>query len=264
MLSAVTNRNMKILEKLGLSQKEASIFTTLLKLGASEVREISQISGIKRPTVYFCLERLIKLGVIEVSVKKGKKAYSAVDPEELLKLVRAQKAEIEAKENSLMKALPRLQALAAASPATMPHVRIYEGVMSLWKLGSELLHDRHDLLFVYSGNTVLAHTTLAQILKKFTKKRRQIGGSKLYAITDRNLISEKRFQEGDTLFREYRFLSKPITFNSIFCLCGDKIVLVSFEKVPQAIVIESVPIAQILCFLFWSLWESLGRDEKTK
>ncbi|MFA4872972.1 MAG: helix-turn-helix domain-containing protein [Patescibacteria group bacterium] len=255
---------MKILEKLGLSQKEASIFTTLLKLGASEVREISQISGIKRPTVYFCLERLIKLGVIEVSVKKGKKAYSAVDPEELLKLVRAQKAEIEAKENSLMKALPRLQALAAASPATMPHVRIYEGVMSLWKLGSELLHDRHDLLFVYSGNTVLAHTTLAQILKKFTKKRRQIGGSKLYAITDRNLISEKRFQEGDTLFREYRFLSKPITFNSIFCLCGDKIVLVSFEKVPQAIVIESVPIAQILCFLFWSLWESLGRDEKTK
>ncbi|OGL83560.1 hypothetical protein A3B36_02190 [Candidatus Uhrbacteria bacterium RIFCSPLOWO2_01_FULL_55_36] len=247
---------MKILEQLGLSEKEAAVYTSLLNLGTSEVREIGTIAEIKRPTVYFCLERLAHAGLVETTVKRGKKAYTAVEPSELLKILQTQKVQIEAKEKGLLKAIPKLEALARhGSVAT--EVRVYEGVPSLWKLINELLHNRKDFFFLYSGASVLQFTTLAQLLKKFTKKRRQIGGSKVYAISDRNPINERRFREGDTDFRELRFLSKPISFESIFCLCGNKIVLVSLKGIPKAVVIENEPMAAIMKFLFWSLWESL-------
>lgn len=254
---------MKILQQLGLSEKEAAVFIALLKLGTSEVREIARVSGLVRPTVYFCLERLTRQGLVEMSVKRGKKAYTAVEPAELLKLVQTKKLEIETKEKSLLKALPRLESLARHGTVSTD-VRVYEGVPSLWKLARELLHDRRDFYFLYSGATVLQFTTLAQLLKKFTKKRRQIGGSKVYAISDRNSINERRFREGDTDFREIRFLSKPISFESIFCLCGNKIVLVSLKGAPKAVVIENEPMAAIMQFLFWSLWESLPDESKRK
>jgi sugar-specific transcriptional regulator TrmB len=206
--------------------------------------------------VYFCLERLAKLGLVEMSVKRGRKAYTAVEPGELLKLVHTKKLEIEAKEKSLLRAIPKLESLARHGTVSTD-VRVYEGVPSLWKLARELLHDRKDFFFLYSGAAVLQFITLAQLLKKFTKKRRQIRGTKVYAISDRNPIAEKRFREGDTDFRELRFLSKPIMFESIFCLCGNKIVLISLKGTPKAVVIENEPMANIMKFLFWSLWESL-------
>ncbi|MFH1207233.1 MAG: helix-turn-helix domain-containing protein [Patescibacteria group bacterium] len=247
---------MNILEKIGLSANEASLYEALLKLGSANVRQIFRTTNIKRPTIYFCLERLIKIGVVNEKITKGKNVYSAVDPDELLKITRNQKADLEAREKGLLEAIPKLKNMAKAKEAAV-EVRIYEGPESIWKLSDELLHDHNDFLFVYSGQTTLKHVSTEQLLLKFTKRRRQIGGSKVYAISDINPISEKRLTEGDTDFREIRILKKPITFNSIFCLCGKKIILISLQGNPKAIVIENEPIAGILGFLFWTLWESL-------
>jgi len=200
----------------------------------------------------------MKIGVVNESIMKGKKAYSAADPDELLKITRNQKMDLEAMEKGLLEAIPKLKNIAKAKGEAVD-VRVYEGLESTWKLSDELLHDHNDFLFVYSGKTTLEHISTEQLLTKFTKRRRQIGGSKVYAISDINPISEKRLREGDTNFREIRILNKPITFNSIFCLCGQKIILLSLQGNPKTIVIENEPIAGILGFLFWSLWESLDK-----
>lgn len=51
------------LEKVGLSPAERTIYHALLS-GASSVKEIMKESGQKRPTVYYCLNSLLSLGLV--------------------------------------------------------------------------------------------------------------------------------------------------------------------------------------------------------
>ncbi|MFC1687761.1 TrmB family transcriptional regulator [Patescibacteria group bacterium] len=247
---------MKILEQLGLSANEAKIYTTLLQLGGGSVRNISQQTDIKRPTVYFCLDGLTSRGLVVENITRGKKTYGAAEPEELRSLIQKQKAGLAETERRLVEVLPKLKTL-AHKKSMGADVRVYEGVEPLWKFTEQLLRQRKDLLFIYSGETLLKHTTAEKILKKFTKRRRQFGGSKVYAITDKNPISEKRIKEGDTDFREIKLLNSKISFNSIFCLIGNTAVLISLDKKPKAVVIENEAISEILGFLFWSLWKAI-------
>ena len=81
----------KELQQLGLSDKEAKTYLASLELGPVSVQEIAKKSGLKRPTVYFAIEQLIKMGLMS-SFEKGKKRYfSAESPERLVSLITAQK-----------------------------------------------------------------------------------------------------------------------------------------------------------------------------
>jgi len=247
---------MKILEQIGLSSNEAKVYIALLKLGNAGVRDISDHAEVKRPTVYFCLDTLIKRGLVTQSVIRGKKQFSAADPDELMALIQRDKDTLNQRAQLLAAAVTKLKAF-ATTEANGADVRIYEGTGPLWQLADRLLRKRQDMMFVYSGETLLRHASAPDILKKFTTPRRQYGGSKLYAITDRNPISEQRQRQGDVHFREIRFLKEATSLDSILCVVGGTIVLVSLSGKPRAIVVESSPISDLVKFLFWHLWNSL-------
>lgn len=70
------------LKNIGLSEKEALVYTTLLKYGSATVSTISRNANIKRPTTYVVLDELRKKGlVIEVPNKK-KIIYHAKSPDD--------------------------------------------------------------------------------------------------------------------------------------------------------------------------------------
>lgn len=93
-----------IFSTLGLVEKEASVYVTLLQLGESSVYDIAKKSGLKRPTVYVVLEELIQKGFAFRSPKRIKQLFLARSPEEIL-------ASAKERFDQVQSALPLLRAL---------------------------------------------------------------------------------------------------------------------------------------------------------
>ena len=54
----------EVIEKIGLSKKEAKVYLALLRIGQSSASLIAKNSGLKRPTTYLILEDLRKRGFV--------------------------------------------------------------------------------------------------------------------------------------------------------------------------------------------------------
>ena len=64
----------KILQGIGLSEKESRVYLELLSLKEALHSQISRKAGVKRPTTYLILEQLAKKGLVS-QVKKGRYVY---------------------------------------------------------------------------------------------------------------------------------------------------------------------------------------------
>ena len=73
----------KELTKFGLTKNQALIYITLVSIGKSSAREISQVSNIRREEVYRILAELEKLGLIEKILGRPSK-FKAISPEKAL------------------------------------------------------------------------------------------------------------------------------------------------------------------------------------
>ncbi len=79
--------NKEILTKLGLSETESAIYTSLLEHGPSTVSAISKYTGIHRPRIYSTLPSLVSKGLISFVPRGKQKHYVAESPEKLKTLV---------------------------------------------------------------------------------------------------------------------------------------------------------------------------------
>ena len=53
-----------ILQKIGLSDKDAEVYLACLELGTQPASVIARKAGLKRPTTYLILEGLLKRGLV--------------------------------------------------------------------------------------------------------------------------------------------------------------------------------------------------------
>ncbi|MBU1197374.1 helix-turn-helix domain-containing protein [Candidatus Micrarchaeota archaeon] len=69
--------------ELGLTKNEARVYLSLLKKGPLTAHEISNASGIYRPSVYDCLNTLMEQGLTSYILVEGKKRFQAANPRSL-------------------------------------------------------------------------------------------------------------------------------------------------------------------------------------
>ncbi len=116
----------KVLEDIGLNEKEAIVYIALLQLGRASAYSVSLKSGLKKPTTYVILEQLIEKGLVQRVPKVKKQLYFANSPEAL----------IESAEEKLLaakKRLPELLAITRGDEVKVSTV-FYEGMSGLKKL----------------------------------------------------------------------------------------------------------------------------------
>src|SRR3989344_8575555 len=79
------------LSEVGLTEAEAKIYSSVLKLGSCTVRDISKSCGFHRTNIYDVLEQLREKGLI-TTFREGKKMkYNASDPKNLYALLNEKK-----------------------------------------------------------------------------------------------------------------------------------------------------------------------------
>src|SRR3990170_1200323 len=175
----------KILEDLGLSEKEAKIYLACLELGESAPAEIAKHAGINRATTYVIAEKLVKDGLMSQLEKDKKTYFIAENPEQLLRLLRKQEQDIKNKEQEFQKYLPELKTIFDTA-GERPKVRFFEGKEGLKAIQEDFLQskDRH-VEEIYSSDD-LHNVFNEEDLKKIreVRKNKQIRTRAIYVRKD--------------------------------------------------------------------------------
>lgn len=103
------------LRKLGLKEKEVSVYLAALELGFTSVQNIASHAGLSRPTVYEIIKELIKKGLMREIKRKGairgeRSYFAAESPDAMLGLLRTQKREVEEREREFVRIISSLRA----------------------------------------------------------------------------------------------------------------------------------------------------------
>jgi len=103
------------LRKLGLKEKEVSVYLAALELSFTSVQNIAKQAGLSRPTVYEIIKELIKKGLLREIKRQGavrgeRTYFAAESPDNLLGLLRVQKREVKEKEREFIRIISALRA----------------------------------------------------------------------------------------------------------------------------------------------------------
>ncbi len=116
----------KYLQELGLSDKEASVYISLLQVDNDSVLDLSKKTKINRTTIYPVLESLAKKGLISEAQVDKKIRYHAEPPERLETYVERQKTMLQEHSNRLKDVIPQLKSIQRET-GEKPMVKYFEG-----------------------------------------------------------------------------------------------------------------------------------------
>ncbi|MBI5794361.1 hypothetical protein HZA87_04775 [Candidatus Uhrbacteria bacterium] len=189
------------LELLGLTAKDMTVYTALLKLGTAPLRRIAEESGHNRGTVYDALKHLLDLGLVSHVDAKTHRYFTAEDPHKLRGLATRREVAIQEVQLNLADVVPQLQELLGRS-AHRPTVWYYEGEQGVRDILEDLLKvtERADskLFRVYSSEGIrdlIAHAWPGFIKHRIAKHVRvraiAIGkGGRTHGLDERKWLSQ--------------------------------------------------------------------------
>lgn len=128
----------KILQNLGLEEKEAKVYLALLKLDETTATKISEKTNLDRTLIYQLTNKLIEKGLVSYIIKNNVKYFSAVNPDKLLQ-------DIKEKENQLKKAMPELLNL-KKSKEEETKVEIFRGEEGLKTVLKDIIRTKKNYI----------------------------------------------------------------------------------------------------------------------
>lgn len=115
-----------IFKKLGLNDKEITVYLSLLEHGASSVRNLAGLVNLNRGTIYDTLKKLRVAGLVSFFHKNTKQNFVAEGPERILKLLFDREQELEQAEEKIKELIPELRSLQEKGGG-QPTTKFYEG-----------------------------------------------------------------------------------------------------------------------------------------
>ena len=206
---------LEVLKSFGLSDYEAKALVALLSKGTLTAKEVSEISGIPRTSVYDVMDSLVSKGLVESFGKPKKfKALSARD------IIAVLSSGVNRNLEYLKRELPKVEA------EEVDVIRVYRGEMVLEKLMEFVEEAKNEIIGVIS----YIPDTLAEILKK--------ARCKLVIISSNASVIENaetyEFEKKEEVARSFRNFC-----HGLFIFDGRKTLSIFIDGTQIAIVSES-------------------------
>jgi HTH-type transcriptional regulator, sugar sensing transcriptional regulator len=221
-----------ILQNIGLTEKEAKIYLTLLELHEALPSTVARRSKVKRPTTYVILEQLKERGLVSHVKRKKLLYFRALDPHSLLE-------DQSNKYRALEKAIPELQQLHEKFAAT-PQMTVYEGKEGLIKIMEDTLTTKTELLcWAYVGEAVdCLRDYYPTYIRKKVERKIWLRGVFCY---EKIALRFKKF--GKKELREiYMVPKKKFPFKNEINIYDDKVAIIS-QKDEIGVIIQNKDIA---------------------
>lgn len=234
-----------ILKQIGFNNKEAKIYLSLLELGEANLKQISDLSGIPRTSLYDLMASMLSRGFVDVYKKKNRKIYVAVSPERLLSLSTYNLENFE-KNIQAFKEL-------AHSEHRMPKIKFFEGTSGIKIIFKEILKDKKPLLAATSIQDMerIVHESFGNFIKERIEQNLPV---KL--LTNHSPQSEKLKKKDPEELRQTRFVPRDYSFNTANYIFGNKTAILSLEQKPViGILIEDSAITKTQRMYFELIWK---------
>ncbi len=242
----------KELQNLGLSEKEAKVYTTSLELGAETVQNIAKSSGINRATTYVQIDSLKEKGLMS-EFEKGKKTYYvAENPNRLKNLVTAIEKELALKKTEVNSIIPNLVSLFEGM-GERPRVRFFEGMEGAVAVRQEFLKAKTKLIY-----GIIDYDQLFDLYPEQQGEYTDIRAKK--GIKTRTFYVAKQpvpDANSKKFLREAKYISSSkIKIGASITLVDDKVAISTYSVNPICVIIENEVIANTVRSMFELAWNS--------
>ncbi len=243
------NKLLKVLNELGLTEKESKVYLALLSLGEVTVLSISKEAGIKRTTVYSVLESLKQKGLVEVVVRGFKTFYRAINPENLAAI-------IEERQQKLNRYLPDFLSLYNAS-AEESYLRYYEGLPAIKSIYEDLLKSvklGDDYLVI--SDQEKWYSLDPEYFEDFLRRRSKLNIKIRLLLQDSPMA--RRYQKMQEFYNEtIKLLPAGTKLDTNLVIIPQRVVIHQTVPPIKAIVIDSPIVAKMHKEFFEIMWQFL-------
>jgi len=241
----------KILQNIGLSDKEIKIYLSCLSSGPSSVRRIAEKSGINRGTVYDILKSLQELGLVSYYHKDKHQYFIAEDPAKLQDVLEQKKKQLEKNKKEIDSIIPELKSIYNTT-GQKPVVKYYEGVSGIRAVLKDVLtscKQGSKKYYVYSSSTIKQYLYAAY--KSFSTDR-------ITAGIEVQTISIGPGGETRGL-DERKWLTKKVSTPTYILIYDNKLAMISVDSAnkPIGVIIEDKNIYQTQKIIFEFIWEKI-------
>jgi len=252
----------EVLENIGFSAKEISVYSALVELGPQPVSVIARKAKLNRSTAYVVLESLLKRGVISKFTRSDIQHFAATNPESLLDYVDRAKQNLERQHETIKDILPHIKAM--SNPYTLkPRVRYFEGPEGVKQTMEDTLTAKSEIL-CYSALDKWLAGPLERYIRDYGVRR--INEKK---ITLKSLVYDtpiaRKYLDKDypRKLSKMRWIPKDLVIvDNEINIYDDKVVIVSLSPEEMfGVIIESKAIAETQKQIFEMAWRSAVPSE---
>ncbi|MEI6477407.1 MAG: helix-turn-helix domain-containing protein [bacterium] len=244
-------RYVTLLQSLGLSESEASLYLAGLSTGPATAIQLGKKIGMSRQMVYTLLDRLASQGLMKEITTDGKRLFQAIGPEALNDKARQIAKDIE-------EAVPLLKTR-EASNASLPTISVYENPISMREWYREFMNQATpgEELLVWATNTAW-HSVDPEFLTTFIEFKKRVGTADRIIAPD-TADSREFTRQNQQSNAQFRFSTDWWETDTEKWIWRDTICFLSIrENATNLIVVRSKQLAALERFGFEKAWLTLA------
>ncbi len=250
----MTNDIKKLLEDMGLSRTEATIYIAGLEVPLSSAQEIAKETGIKRTTVYNAANTLIQKGFAAKHNDGGNHiVLKMLEPYKIEQQIEQNIQLLHTKKSELLAALTRFNKV-TSKKTKRAVVAQYDSVEGIKTVVNEALYCKTRTWDIIAPAKNFFSDFDSVYTKYFLNKRTE---NKIIARSLWEKNPERRILTAEEIIkRNPRFLPSTMhgKFHSVIIIFDDKMAIISSFKEKNAVLIQSQEITETFKALFQSLW----------
>jgi sugar-specific transcriptional regulator TrmB len=232
----------KFLQDIGLSEKEAAVYLSLLSVDSASVIELSKSTDINRTTLYPILDDLIAKKLV-VEIKHDKKVrFQAEPPERIETYVQNRKNQLEEQEKVLEDIIPQMRGFSRQT-GEKPIVKIYEGHDGILDALTDYyeFHDKDEEAYLVYSRDLIEASFSKKELDAIKNKRvdKKIIVNAIYSNSTGDYITELSPKQLRVDAEKYPILCD-------ISIHADRVRFITLKRNLSAILIKNKDIAETL------------------
>lgn len=257
----------QLLSDIGLSDKEAAMYISLLRHGEQPISFLAKKVGFNRGTGYVILHSLLEKGLATKSTKKDVNYFAPLDPEQLITYLEHRKQKIESDKTRVKAMMEQLTAI--ANPHTIkPKIKFFDGPEGARTVLEDTLSSHGKIIHAYQSIADVIDFVGADFFEDYTNRRIKAFHI-LHAIQTRDKDKKafeldpraKRHTTSKKELREIRYASEDMAFPMTMYIYDNKLAVISSKEEGFALIIESMELAEMQKKLFKMMWNSMDKGK---
>ena len=252
----------KILQKIGLSDKEIKIYLCLLEYGTRPASFLAQKTSINRATAYNILEQLLQKRIVTQTIRADIRQFTGCNPDKLLDYLDQEKEKLEDLKSDISGILPELEEVQKNLVGWKPKFQYFEGTVGARDLLEKTLACKTGQLYAVLSMKDTYEAFGEDYYNKVIQKRIQKQILLHVIRSDEKEVYQNHWKNSKEELRNLRALPKEISPPDMSFYLWDEryCAFVASKKENYGLLIESPEFYQTQKTLWNNLWNSSNKS----